>query len=265
MTKNLLPSMFEALFNKRDGTTNKKPLENTIKVDVHAHILPQFDDGPADIEQSIAIIKEMYEMGYRKIIMTPHIMSDFYKNSNEDILHSLYVLKNIVKRRNIAVELEAAAEYYLEAELFDLIGRKEILTFGGNKKYLLFEASFISKASYILESVIKIKQAGYTPVLAHPERYINLNNIEVLNRLVFNGAIFQLNVGSLTGYYSKPAQELAELLVNNKLVTFLGTDCHSLAQLENVKYAYKLPEFQKVIKQNILNNSLLESKSCVFA
>ena len=265
MTKNLLPSMLDVLFNKRDDGAKKQPSENTIKVDVHAHILPQFDDGPADIEQSIAIIKEMYEMGYRKIIMTPHIMSDFYKNSTEDILQSLYVLKNIVKRRNIAVELEAAAEYYLENELFNLIDRREILTFGGNKKYLLFEASFISKASYILESVIKIKRAGYTPVLAHPERYINLNNIEVLNRLVFNGAVFQLNIGSLTGYNSKPAQELAEFLINNKLVTFLGTDCHSLAQLQNIKSAYKLPIYQKVVKQNILNNSLLEHKNCVFA
>lgn len=257
--------MFDALFNKCDDTANKQLSGNTIRVDVHAHILPQFDDGLADIEQSIAIIKEMYTMGYRKIIMTPHIMSEYYKNSTEDILQSLYVIKNILKRRNIAVELEAAAEYYLEDELFNLIERREILTFGGDKKYLLFEASFISKASYILESVIKIKCAGYTPVLAHPERYNNLNNIEVLNRLVFNGAIFQLNIGSLTGYYSKQAQELAKFLINNKLITFLGTDCHSLAQLENIKSAYKLPIYQNIVKQNILNNSLLENKSSVFA
>jgi protein-tyrosine phosphatase len=257
--------MFDALFNKHIFGKNDMPKKNTLSVDVHAHLLPRLDDGPVDIEQSVEIIKEMYAMGYRKIIMTPHIMSGYYKNSTEDILQSVFVLKSILKRRNIGVELEAAAEYYLEEELFDLIEKKEVLTFGGNKKYLLFEASFITHPSFLIESVIRIKQAGYTPVLAHPERYVNLNNLATLHRLVFNGALFQINIGSLTGYYSKQAQELAELLINNKLVAFLGTDCHSLAQLANIKSAFKLRTYQDVISQNLLNDSLLENKSSVFA
>lgn len=255
--------MFESIF-KRDILGDDAQKSKLI-VDIHAHLLPQLDDGPLDIEQSVEIIKEMYTMGYRKIIATPHVMTGYYNNAPEDILQSLYILKNVLKRRNIPMELEAAAEYYLEDELFRLIERREVLTFGGSKKYLLFEASFVTKASYILEAVIKIKQAGYTPVLAHPERYVNLNNLEVINRLAFNGALFQINIGSLSNYYSKQAQELAELLISKKLVAFLGSDCHSLSQLESIKQAFKLKTFKEATQLNILNNTLMEKKSAVFA
>lgn len=255
--------MFESIFKKDVLRDDAQKFELT--VDIHAHLLPQLDDGPVGIEQSIEIIKEMYAMGYRKIIVTPHVMIGYYNNAPEDILQSLYILKNVLKRRNIPMELEAAAEYYLEDELFTLIERREVLTFGGSKKYLLFEASFVTKASYILEAVIKIKQAGYTPVLAHPERYVNLNDLEVINRLAFNGVLFQINIGSLSGYYSKQAQELAELLIKKKLVAFLGSDCHSLTQLNSIKQAFKLKSFKEATQLNILNNTLIEKKTAVFA
>lgn len=263
MPKNKLSLILDSIF-KREVLGNDAP-KPKLTVDVHAHLLPQLDDGPEDIEHSIEIIKEMYTMGYRKIILTPHVMTGYYNNASADILQSLYIFKNVLKRRNIPMELEAAAEYYLEDELFRLIESREVLTFGGSKKYLLFEASFVTKSSYILEAVIKIKHAGYTPVLAHPERYVNLNDSEVINRLAYNGVLFQINIGSLTGYYSKQAQELAESLISKKLVAFLGSDCHSITQLESIKQAFKLKSFHEATQLNILNNTLLENQSAVFA
>ena len=261
MSQKLITTVFDTLFKKRDLGKQKALPNYVIAVDVHAHILPNLDDGAADIEQSVSIIKKMYAMGYRKIIATPHVMRGYYDNAPEDILQAVHILKSVLKRRNIAVEIEAAAEYYLEDELFKLIERKEILTFGGDKKYLLFEASFITHPSDVLESALKMKQAGYTPVLAHPERYINLNDLEVLNRLAFDGVLFQVNIGSLSGYYSKQIQEFAEMLVSQKLVAFFGTNCHNEAQLDSIKAAYNSPIFQSAIKQNIRNNSLLETKN----
>jgi protein-tyrosine phosphatase len=250
MPQKLITTMFDALFKKRDLVEQTALPKHFITVDVNAHILSQLDDGANDIEQSIAIIKSMYVMGYRKIIATPHVMSGYYNNAPEDILQALHVLKSVMKRRNIAMEIEAAAEYYLEDELFRLIERKEILTFGGDKKYLLFEASFVSRPSSILEATLKIKQAGYTPVLAHPERYNNLNDLEVMHRLTFNGLLFQVNIGSLTGYYSKQTQEMAEMIINKKMVAFFGTDCHSEEQLDSIKAAINLPIYKLALKQN---------------
>lgn len=253
--------MFKTLFKKPLLGKNSAFTQHPLTVDVHAHILPHLDDGASNVDQSITIIRGLQALGYKKIIATPHVMSGFYDNSYEDILQSLHLLRSILKRNNINVEIEASAEYYLEENLFRLIDRGEILSFGNQKKYLLFEASFIAKPTYLVESALRIQQAGYTPVLAHPERYISLNNIDILTRLLFNGVLFQVNIGSLTGYYSKQAQEIAEIMVKKNMVAFFGTNCHNESQLKGIKEAFKLPYFQYAAKENVLNNSLMESET----
>ena len=252
--------MFRTLFKKPLLGKNSAFAQHPLTVDVHAHILPHLDDGASNVDQSITIIRGLQALGYKKVIATPHVMSGFYDNSYEDILQSLNLLRSILKRNNINVEIEASAEYYLEDNLFRSIERGEILSFGNQKKYLLFEASFIAKPAYLVESALRIQQAGYTPVLAHPERYITLNNIDVLTRLLFNGVLFQVNIGSLTGYYSKQAQEIAEIMVKKNMVAFFGTNCHNESQLKGIKAAYELPYFQYAAKENVLNNSLMETE-----
>lgn len=251
--------MFETLFKKPLSGKNRAFTQSPLTVDVHAHILPNLDDGASSVEQSISIIKGLQALGYKKIIATPHVMSGFYNNSYEDILQSLHLLRGILKRYNIPIELEASAEYYLEDNLFNAIEREEILSFGNQKKYLLFEASFIAKTAYLIDSARRIQQAGYIPVLAHPERYISLNNIDTLTRLLFNGILFQVNIGSLTGYYSKQAQEIAETLVKKNMVAFFGTNCHNENQLKSIKAAFELPYFRYAAKENVLNNTLTEA------
>jgi tyrosine-protein phosphatase YwqE len=252
--------MFATLFKKPLLRRNSVFPQQPLTVDVHAHILPHLDDGAAGVEESISIIRGLQALGYKKIIATPHVMSGFYNNSYEEILQSLHLLKSILKRYNIQIELEASAEYYLEDNLFRLLERGEVLSFGNHKKFLLFEASFITKPAYLIESALRIQQAGYTPVLAHPERYISLNNIDTLTRLIFNGILFQINIGSLSGYYSKQAQEIAEILVKKNMVAFFGTNCHNESQLKSIKAAYELPYFCKAASENVLNNSLMESQ-----
>ena len=82
----------------------------------------------------------------------------------------------------------------------------------------------------------------------------------MLTRLLFNGVLFQVNIGSLTGYYSKQAQEIAEIMVKKNMVAFFGTNCHNESQLKGIKAAYELPYFQYAAKENVLNNSLMETE-----
>ncbi|MFD2523159.1 tyrosine-protein phosphatase [Emticicia soli] len=257
--------MFKTLLNKPLFRKNIALPQYPLTVDVHAHILPHIDDGAASVEQSIAMIRGLVALGFKKIIATPHVMSGFYDNSYEDILQSLSLLRAILKRYQIPVEIEASAEYYLEENLFRSIKRGEVLPFGSDRKYLLFEASFIEKPNYIIESALRIQQAGFIPVLAHPERYISLNNIDTLTKLLFSGILFQVNIGSLTGYYSKQAQEIAEILVKKNMVAFFGSNCHNESQLKSIKAAYDLPYFCYAAKENALNNSLLEAQTPVWS
>src|ERR1051325_5733857 len=83
---------------------------SVLGVDMHSHLLPGIDDGSPNIESSIRLIRGMKELGYKKLITTPHIMWDMYQNTNEIILGKLEEVRKKLKEENIDIELEAAAE-----------------------------------------------------------------------------------------------------------------------------------------------------------
>lgn len=104
---------------------------SVLKADIHSHLIPGIDDGAVDMEESIAMIKKLCELGFQKLITTPHIMTDTYKNTPEIILDGLQKVQKVIKEKNIPVEIAAAAEYYLD-ESFEQKLDREILTFGDN-------------------------------------------------------------------------------------------------------------------------------------
>ena len=190
-------------------------IENFIKVDLHSHLLPGIDDGSQNMLESASLIKGFKELGYQKLITTPHIMGDFYRNTPEIIHEQLHLLKAYLKDIEVEIEIEAAAEYYLDEWFIQMIEKgDEILTFGNN--YVLFETSFMNKPQQLLDTIFKMQSQGYQPVLAHPERYTYLyDDPELLQTLRERGVLFQINLNSLTGYYSRSAQHFAEIVAPN--------------------------------------------------
>ena len=73
--------------------TSTPPVFDLIRADVHSHLLPGIDDGSPDVETSIRLIKGMQQLGYKKLVTTPHILWDLYKNTNEIILGKFELLK----------------------------------------------------------------------------------------------------------------------------------------------------------------------------
>jgi tyrosine-protein phosphatase YwqE len=195
-------------------------------------------------------------MGYQKAITTPHVMSDFYPNTTEDIRTRVKRLQVEVEAAGIDMEVDAAAEYYLDEHLMQMLEeKKELLTFGD--RYLLFETSFLNEPAYLREGIFQIISNGMKPVLAHPERYIYVQNRpEMLEDLRDRGLLLQINTISLSGYYSKGARKLAELLIDEKAVSFLGTDCHNKKHLEMMGEAVNQKYFHRALQLNLLNNFL---------
>ena len=225
-------------------------------VDLHSHLLPGIDDGVQTIEESLEVIKAFKDLGYTRLITTPHIMFDHYRNDPEIIKSKLGEVRAALKSESIDIEIEAAAEYYLDEFFLDLLNtEKEILTFG--KNYLLFELSFMTKPLILKESVFMMQTKGYVPVLAHPERYIYFqNNINELKELHQNGVLLQLNTLSLSGYYSKQAKKLAETLLKEEMISFIGSDCHNLYHFNSLSNVLNSSAMNSLVSQNILNNSL---------
>lgn len=227
-----------------------------LSIDIHSHLLPGIDDGVKDLEQSIFVIKQLYELGYRKFITTPHVMSDFFPNTPSIIRKKLEEVQAELKFLEIPVQIEAAAEYYLDDYLVQMLDEeKEILTFGDG--YFLFETSFINEPAYLMEVVFKLNAMGLKPVLAHPERYLYLHNdADLVNELLEKGVLFQINIMSLSGYYSSESKRFAEKLIDLDLVSFVGSDCHGMKHVDAITKTSTQKYFKKALNLKLLNYSL---------
>ena len=131
------------------------------------------------------------------------------------------------------------------------------MTFHDN--YVLFEISYSRAPNDLWEIIFELETSGYRPVLAHPERYLFMHDdFEAYEALKEHGVLFQLNINSLAGQYSKSIQKMAQKLVDRGMVDFLGSDVHELSQTETLAKMLQSDRFQKIFEKNtILNNTLL--------
>ncbi|GAB3918479.1 tyrosine-protein phosphatase [Mucilaginibacter boryungensis] len=244
------------LFKKKEKLKKAITFDySTLQVDMHSHILPGIDDGAQNPEESIYLIRKMMELGIKKIIATPHIMIDYYRNTPETINGALAVLKEELVKEGIDIVVEAAAEHYFDETFEARVDADGLMVMKGG--YVLFEFSFISKPPNMIPVVQKLLDKGYKPILAHPERYSYLT-IDELRNLRSWGCCLQLNTISLTGYYGPEAKRIAETLVDNQMVDFISSDMHHPRHAEAFKRALLMPYLEKLIAEDYpLKNTLL--------
>lgn len=246
-------SYFRKLF---DGEPLAPLSMAALKADMHSHILPGLDDGADTLEDSLLLLRGMIGLGYKKLIMTPHIMGDFYKNTPYGIWEKLVELRSAATEAGLEIELECAAEYYMDEWFVKKLEEGQpLLTFGDN--YVLFETSYLNEPLNLKDVVFMLQAAGYKPVLAHPERYLYLyNRFNEVIRIQEMGVMLQMNLNSLTGYYSDGARKMAEKMVDHKLLSFVGSDLHSARQVASLQKAQTLPYMYKVMELSLLNSQL---------
>ena len=243
-------------FFSRQKKKDQDTIVSGLKIDLHSHLIPGIDDGSKSIEESLEILRAMRALGYEKVITTPHVMADAYQNSTQAILEGLHRLKEAVAAEDIKIEIEAAAEYYLDEELVTRLERGDILTIAN--EYLLFETSYFSKPLNFEEVVFEMQTKGYKPLLAHPERYRYISDPrEEFGRMKKLGIFFQLDINSLRGYYGKQAMKHAHLLSEWGIIDFLGSDVHHKKQASFLKKVFADRNYQTLLKNNqILNETL---------
>jgi tyrosine-protein phosphatase YwqE len=219
-----------------------------IKVDMHSHILPGIDDGSPDLEHSLALVKGLMALGIRRSVATPHIISDLYRNTPETIGAALKKLQDALLEGQIDFSVSAAAEYMLDSSFFDLLEKgAPLLTVKDN--LLLTEFSFGFMPDHTKEMSFKIITSGYTPILAHPERYTyyhsSYKNYHMLQEL---GFMLQVNLLSLTGYYGAPAAKAARYIIQNGLASYVGTDLHHERHMAALQDAGHQQLFSEIFK-----------------
>tara|TARA_B100000767_G_scaffold23246_1_gene20576 strand:+ start:286 stop:1023 length:738 start_codon:yes stop_codon:yes gene_type:complete len=232
-----------------------EPLDfSVLKTDIHSHLIPGIDDGSPNMETTIALIKKMQDLGFEKIITSPHVMSDFYQNSSEIILKGLADIRKELKVLNINMKIDAVAEYYIDYDFEQKIGKEKFLTFGDN--YILVELSFMQAPINLFDIIFKLQLEGYKVVLAHPERY-NYYTMEDYKEFITRGVILQINFLSLIGYYSPQVKKKTESLIDADMVGLVGTDCHNMNHADLYKKCQTQKAWHNLVNSEKLLNTYL--------
>lgn len=205
-----------------------------LKADMHSHILPGIDDGAADVEASLELIDGLIALGYKKLVATPHIISDIHPNNRETIDAAYQLLKAELEKRNYNIPISYAAEYMLDENFLSLLEAGNLLTIYEN--IVLVETMFMDTPPNLEHILFEMQTNGYTPLLAHPERYHYLDkSLARLETFRDRNCLFQSNALSFTGYYGKREQEIAFKLLDAKLIDFIGSDMHHTRHLRSMQ------------------------------
>lgn len=194
-------------------------------VDNHSHVLYGVDDGVRTLEESLKILTLMEESGVRKLWCTPHIMEDV-PNKTQDLKDRFEQLKEAWKG---SVELELASENMLDNLFVERLAKKDFLLHGENR--LLVETSTWAAPLDFWNIIDNILDAGYIPVIAHPERY-GYMKMEDYSRLMEKGALLQMNLASIIGVYGEAVAKRAQNMLSKGMYSMTGTDCHRFRALE---------------------------------
>jgi protein-tyrosine phosphatase len=213
-----------------------EPLDlSFLQVDLHSHLLPGIDDGVKTVDEAVDMIRTLHGFGYQHLITTPHIIWDAYRNTPEIILQKLAEVREACQKAGLNIRLDAAAEYFLDEHFTELLtSGQPLLTLHENR--ILVELPYTTPLLNISETLFQILKHGYRPILAHPERYVYFHHQrEIYSQLSAQGCELQLNALSLTGYYGDEVAHMAEWLLKENLIVYLGTDAHRMQHLELLK------------------------------
>lgn len=218
-------------------------------IDCHSHILYGIDDGAKDISESIEIIKNLVELGFKEIILTPHYINAFHAN-NQVKRERFTILNNKIKEENIPIKLHLANEVRITSDMLELIKNDEITLLNN---YLFIELPFSSKIHNLERQIYNLQLKNIKVVLVHPERYNYLDK-EDYKKLVDLDVSFQINYESIIGSYGTKSKKKVKYLLKNDLVSFIGTDIHRKDQLNPKKFTKIKDKIIKIIGEEEFNN-----------
>ena len=192
-------------------------------IDLHSHILPRLDDGSQSVEESLAMAQLAVECGVHAMVATPHCVH----GRAREVYSGWSMLREALEDEEIPLRVYLGMEILGTADTAQLLQEGQLFTINGSR-YPLIEFPFrasVREITDVLESVI---QAGFQPLVAHPERYECVyEDPGCINTWKKLGCLFQVNRGSLMGRFGGSAQDMAFSLVERGFATVIASDAHS--------------------------------------
>lgn len=202
----------------------------------HCHLLPGVDDGIKTLDESLKTLRLYEEAGIRTVWLTPHIMEDI-PNTPAQLRERFGELQQAYKGN---IELHLAAEHMLDALFEERLEANDLLPIGEEGNHLLVETSYFNPPMDLKGMLKRIQAKGYHPLLAHPERYVYMDERDY-HELKDLDIKFQLNIPALVGMYGERVQKKAQQLLKAGMYTCMGNDTHTHRFFASLLDA-KLPE-----------------------
>lgn len=196
-------------------------------IDIHSHILNEIDDGARSLEESITIIKKLEAIGFTHVVATPHyITGSRYLCNNYEKQEKLEKLEELLKKENVSMQLYLGQEIFMDANIISLIKKQEITSINGSH-YLLIELPVSRPMHEMMELLFFFRSKNYIPIIAHPERYLYLQeNHEMILEFLKMGCLFQGNFSNIIGKYGTHARKLFLYMLKKNYYHFLASDVH---------------------------------------
>ena len=225
-------------------------------IDIHCHLLYGLDDGAADIEESIKMLKTASGQNITDIILTPHWRRGMFRYDIEKVNRHFSELQKYADE--LGITIYPGAEYHVDKDIIDSLKAGKVHTLA-DSRYVLTEYSHDSEISLINWMSRELIYNGYIPVIAHIERYRCMTeNIDNIYNLKNAGAIIQVNADSILGLEGRPLKKLCKQLIKEELVDIAASDCHNnsnrschLAEC----YKYLCKEFDEATAAGLLQNN----------
>jgi len=194
-------------------------------IDLHCHVLPGIDDGPATIEESLAMARAAARDGTGVMVATPHVSWE-YQNDAATIARLTHELNRRLAQEGVALEVRAGAEIAMTRAADVEAAQLAHLTLGGGG-CLLIEPPFAPLVTGIDMLIYGLQRTGYRVVLAHPERCAAFQrDRSILDALARSGVLISITAGSLVGRFGREVRRFASRLVADEMVHNVSSDAH---------------------------------------
>lgn len=205
---------------------SRKTAQFTGLFDVHCHLVPGVDDGSSSVEMSLEILRREYEDGVRTVIVTPHYRLHMFENEEEDVVSAFEELKQRAESSFDGMRLYLGCELHENGNMLEMVQRRDQFTMAGTQ-FVLVEFSGRSEASLIRRRLYELVANGYTPIIAHAERYKGItDDLDFLQDLVGLGIRVQVNADSVIGKVGGFYKRFCGMMLDAGLVHYVGSDAH---------------------------------------
>lgn len=224
-------------------------------IDIHTHILPFVDDGSGDMETSIELLKQEISIGVTDVFLTPHyIKSRNYMSSHEENIKVFESFKSEVEKRKLPIRLHLGNEIYYNFDSIDRLRNQTIIPMG-QSKMVLIEFSPDEEEDFG-EAIHNMTALGFTPIIAHIERYQyikDFNDYKIIKKM---GAKIQVNAASVVGARGPALKKISLKLIKSGLVDFIASDMHAFrTNYMSEAFQFVQKKFGKEMAQHLFNNT----------